>query len=206
MAVDKLVDSTQLDADLTSVANAIRTKGGTSGQLAFPAGFVQAIGDISGGGGGGNANVSQDANGYIVLDDDAPSGGGGLTKESGSITLTENTQYLTVTGLSGTPKIVRVLIDSPDTNIGDGTIKGVAALYVYGVSVGWSTNNSGTAVGSSPGLIDLDSSGNPVVHQDGSNPPGYSVYATTTGFVARPMPNSNYSWKTGYTYNWEAWI
>lgn len=52
MAVDKLVDSAQLDADLTSVANAIRTKGGTSGQLAFPAGFVQAIGDISGGGGG----------------------------------------------------------------------------------------------------------------------------------------------------------
>lgn len=74
MAVDKLVDSTQLNADLTSVANAIRTKGGTSGQLAFPAGFVQAIGDISGGGGGGNANISQDANGYIVLDDDTPSG------------------------------------------------------------------------------------------------------------------------------------
>lgn len=52
MAVDKLVDSTQLDADLTSVANAIRTKGGTSSQLAFPAGFVQAIGDIETGGGG----------------------------------------------------------------------------------------------------------------------------------------------------------
>lgn len=51
MAVDKLVDSTQLDADLTSVANAIRTKGGTSASLAFPAGFVQAIGDIPGGGG-----------------------------------------------------------------------------------------------------------------------------------------------------------
>lgn len=43
MAVDKLVDSTQLDADLTSVANAIRAKGGTSGQLAFPAGFVSAV-------------------------------------------------------------------------------------------------------------------------------------------------------------------
>lgn len=50
MAVDKLVDSTQLNSDLTSVANAIRTKGGTSAQLAFPAGFVSAIGDISGGG------------------------------------------------------------------------------------------------------------------------------------------------------------
>ena len=50
MAVDKLVDSTQLDSDLTSVANAIRTKGGTSGSLAFPAGFVSAIEAISGGG------------------------------------------------------------------------------------------------------------------------------------------------------------
>lgn len=182
MSVDKLVDSTQLNADLTSVANAIRTKGGTSAQMAFPAGFVSAVQAIPTG------------------------GGGGLTKESGSITLTENTQYLTVTGLSGTPKIVMVLIDSPSTSVADGTIKGVAALYVYGVSSGWSTNNAGTAVGSSAALIDLDSSGNPVVHQDGSNPPGYSVYATTTGFVARPMPNSNYSWKTGYTYNWEAWI
>lgn len=49
MSVDKLVDSTQLDTDLTSVANAIRTKGGTSGQLAFPDGFVSAIQAISGG-------------------------------------------------------------------------------------------------------------------------------------------------------------
>ena len=46
MTVDKLVDSTQLDSDLTSVANAIRTKGGTSASLAFPNDFVTAIGDI----------------------------------------------------------------------------------------------------------------------------------------------------------------
>lgn len=52
MAVDKLVDSTQLDADLTSVANAIRTKGGTSAQMAFPAGFVSAVEAIPTGGGG----------------------------------------------------------------------------------------------------------------------------------------------------------
>lgn len=50
MALDELVDSTQLDSDLTSVANAIRTKGGTSASLAFPAGFVSAIGDIPSGG------------------------------------------------------------------------------------------------------------------------------------------------------------
>lgn len=53
MAVDKLVDSTQLDADLTAVANAIRTKGGTSAQIAFPAGFVSAVNAIPTGGGGG---------------------------------------------------------------------------------------------------------------------------------------------------------
>ena len=63
MSVDKLVDSTQLDADLTSVANAIRSKGGTSAQLAFPAGFVQAIGDIETGGGDSGAIESD----YITL-------------------------------------------------------------------------------------------------------------------------------------------
>ena len=52
MAIDKAIDSTQLDSDLTSVANAIRTKGGTSAQLAFPAGFVSAIDAIPTGGGG----------------------------------------------------------------------------------------------------------------------------------------------------------
>lgn len=46
MALDKLVDSTQLDSDLTSVADAIRTKGDTSSVLAFPAGFVSAIGNL----------------------------------------------------------------------------------------------------------------------------------------------------------------
>lgn len=46
MALDKLVDSAQLDADLTTVADAIRTKGGTSAPLAFPDGMAQAIDDI----------------------------------------------------------------------------------------------------------------------------------------------------------------
>lgn len=44
------------DTDLTSVANAIRTKGGTSAQLEFPSGFVSAIGAIPSG--GGNTKVA----------------------------------------------------------------------------------------------------------------------------------------------------
>ena len=39
------------DTDLGAVADAIRTKGGTSADLVFPAGFVDAIDAISGGGG-----------------------------------------------------------------------------------------------------------------------------------------------------------
>lgn len=39
------------DTDLIAVADAIRSKGGTSGSLSFPSGFVDAIGAISGGGG-----------------------------------------------------------------------------------------------------------------------------------------------------------
>lgn len=50
MALDKLVDSTQLDSDLTSVADAIRAKSGGSSQLAFPAGFVSEIQAIPSGG------------------------------------------------------------------------------------------------------------------------------------------------------------
>ena len=50
MALDKLVDSAQLDAGLGSVADAIRAKGGTSAQLPFPAGFVSAIGELPAGG------------------------------------------------------------------------------------------------------------------------------------------------------------
>lgn len=47
MALDKAIDSAVLDSGLTSVANAIRNKGGTSEVLEFPAGFVSAVNAIS---------------------------------------------------------------------------------------------------------------------------------------------------------------
>ena len=69
MALDKLVDSTQLDADLTSVANAIRTKGGTSASLAFPADFVSAIAAIPSGGGAletGEVTIASDTDTFTA--------------------------------------------------------------------------------------------------------------------------------------------
>jgi hypothetical protein len=64
MAVDKLVDSTQLDADLTDVADEIRTAGGTLLPLSFPDDYVVAIGDI------GNTEIKT-ASGSIAHFEDA---------------------------------------------------------------------------------------------------------------------------------------
>ena len=52
MAYDKIVDSGVLDGKLTAIADAIRTKGGTTGELEFPDGFVSAVEGIQTGGGG----------------------------------------------------------------------------------------------------------------------------------------------------------
>lgn len=46
MAIDKVIDSAQLEANLTAIADAIREKGGTTDTLAFPDGFVDAVGAI----------------------------------------------------------------------------------------------------------------------------------------------------------------
>jgi hypothetical protein len=49
MVVNKIINATQLDANLISIANAIREKNDTNTQLSFPNGFVNAIENISGG-------------------------------------------------------------------------------------------------------------------------------------------------------------
>ena len=91
MSLDKLVDSSQLDTDLTSVANAIRTKGGTSGQLAFPEGFVSAIENIPSGG----------ASGLTLL------GSGTYTKTSDTASISIPVTY------TGTPKLFYAVNTTP---------------------------------------------------------------------------------------------
>ena len=50
MATYKVVDAEQLNADMTSVADSIRTKGGTTDALAWPDGYKTAIDSIPSGG------------------------------------------------------------------------------------------------------------------------------------------------------------
>ena len=53
MALDKVVDSSALDAGMLSVADAIRAKAGGADPLAWPDGFTAAISGIETGGVGG---------------------------------------------------------------------------------------------------------------------------------------------------------
>ena len=57
MALDKVVDSAELDASLQVIAEAIRAKGGTSEALEFPAGFVSAVEAITAGSGESGGSV-----------------------------------------------------------------------------------------------------------------------------------------------------
>lgn len=123
MAVDKLVDSTQLDADLTSVANAIRTKGGTSAQLAFPAGFVSAIQAISGGGGGGSDS-------YEIVDGTFTLASAGKSK---SLSISFQPEHF----------IVYALIDDPDYPT-DTTWKTAAGFMSVFGQAWWVINRNGT--------------------------------------------------------------
>ena len=66
LVTDYLVKSTELE----SIADAIRTKGGTTEQLAFPEGFVSAVESIQSGGGSGAKEPyieeTYDANGNLI--------------------------------------------------------------------------------------------------------------------------------------------
>lgn len=62
------------DVSLTSVANAIRVKGGTSSPLVFPEGFVTAIENLPTESTGPGGDVTQDSQGYLILNDEDSGG------------------------------------------------------------------------------------------------------------------------------------
>ena len=73
-----MADYLTTDTELTSVANAIRAKGGTSASLTYPNGFVSAIQAIPTGGGGtvNTCTMTIDADGVTCSDfsDHTPTG------------------------------------------------------------------------------------------------------------------------------------
>ena len=74
MATYKVVDAEQLNADMSSVADSIRTKGGTTDALAWPDGYKTAIDSIPAGGGAPSLqskSVTYTANGTNTITPDA---------------------------------------------------------------------------------------------------------------------------------------
>lgn len=74
MATYKVVDADQLNADMSSVADSIRTKGGTTDALAWPDGYKTAIDSIPAGGSAPNLqskSVTYTENGSATVTPDA---------------------------------------------------------------------------------------------------------------------------------------
>lgn len=77
MAYDKVIDSKKLEQEMTSVADAIREAGGTTEDLEWPQGYIDAITPLSAGGGESMeewidlANITTEEDvGYITFDKD----------------------------------------------------------------------------------------------------------------------------------------
>lgn len=183
MAVDKLVDSTQLDADLTSVANAIRAKGGTSASLAFPADFVSAIAAIPTGGGS-----SAETGSFVAT-----------TSDTLTISVTSLHNYLAVwkdgwtlgQSLSDNPyganKKLCMFVISPDCT----DVSGLAGMIAVELS-----NYAGTAYA---GYIERAKQ----IAGGFANNVEFTSSSITLGVMR--ASGSNHSFVDGATYNWRAW-
>lgn len=161
MSVDKLVDSTQLDSDLTSVANAIRSKTGGSVSLTFPAEFVSAINGIT--------------------------TGGNLETGSQTITATESSQsiqMLPTTGYDGFDEVDITVNAIPSNYVGSGVTQRTSSdLSASGATVtapaGYYASSASTAVASG-------TAGTPTASKGAVNSHAIAVtpsVTNTTGYI-----------------------
>ena len=90
-----MADYLVTDTELTSVADAIRTRGGTSASLAFPSGFVTAINNIPSGV-TPTGTVTQDQDGYIILPTEGGGSGASPIMLLDAITVSEQVRALNI--------------------------------------------------------------------------------------------------------------
>lgn len=204
MALDKLVDSTQLDSNLTSVANAIRAKSGGTGQLAFPAGFVSEIGNISGGGGvtptgtkeitiTENGTTTEDVTNYASaqITVSVSSSGGGVA--SGTVTPASRTTAVSFD--VGDLEVSHiVIIPKSETPLKSGGK--TACGFLYNANELWpymilQSNNSGASL-TTPSTPTSSGTTTPIVGQSGS-------------IVTVTLPSAAYGYFETIDYAWFAW-
>lgn len=178
MAYDKVVDSSALDADLTVVANAIKSKSGTTEKLSFPDGFVSAVQGIQAGGGG-------DSSGVI----------------GGSFTPTEN--VLTIEVDVGTT-FRHFVLYTFDTITGQ-SVKASKFLLVdldMNECTGVSTNNSGSAMGSVVDVgVNADENGTFAIMGNSR----ITILENSIKISGGTAGNCMAYFLVGVAYNWYAW-
>lgn len=170
-------------ADLTSVANAIRTKGGTSAQLAFPAGFVSAIQAI-------------------------PTGGGGSAEKllgSGTYTVSAAASTATIsTGITNSDetKPVKILVVKDSKTSGIGQMLWWAS--VYPVQPDAFVNQAGSNFANSYYVASNGTSHGYTNYQYGSTTNVICYFTRSTGKITLRQYSNNYRVQTD-TYHWYVW-
>lgn len=193
------------DTELTSIADAIRTKGGTSAALIFPVDFVTAINAITTGGG----SVTQDQDGYIVLPSTGSGGGGGgtgLVFEQGIYTPTadEQTPTFTFTDAHTSLPFFVGIFDMTETAVpSTGLIQWVLLNYnalfngtiTYGSTTLYGLKPFCTSIGSN-----MSATSSQITSLTGNETASMSYYLTTTGITPNLtgtryfLANRNYKW------------
>lgn len=170
-----MADYLTTDTELTSIANAIRTKGGTSANLTYPTGFVTAIGNIP----TGTARTSSDleVSGATVT---APAG---LYASAASKSVASGTAG-TPTASKGTVSNHSVSVTPSVTNT-TGYITGSTKTGTA-VTVSASELVSGSETKTANGTYDVTNLAQLIVNVSGGGGGGGSVfqYSTATGSVS----------------------
>ena len=187
MALDKLVDSSALDNDLTLVANAIRAKTGGTAALAFPAEFVSEIGNIGGGG----------ASPWKLVHSEE------VTANTSSTTAT-SLKSITISGIYTKAKIIYVRIRDK-AGKRPGYFLGSDCFFINYQHA----NSSGSALTYAGRLIHRYTSSSQYGMYSGATTTGYGVYAYDINSSGRlriyTRYNSNYSLTINGTYTVEVY-
>ena len=147
MAFDKVIDSAQLEADLTTVADAIRAKNETTEPLAFPDGYKSAIESIEVGIDTSDATATPDyvANPYTFYADGVKQTGNAIITNyiAGTGEPTKQGYLLMLTMTYPEPRLLEknstIMVQCDTRNLGDATandvIKGKTFTSTAGLKV-----------------------------------------------------------------------
>lgn len=223
MAADKLVDSTQLDEDLTSVANAIRFKADISGALAFPSGFVTAIGNILPSVDVGPLSVTQNGTytaptgtAYSPVTVNVSGGSGGFLYETGEFNPSSDISRPTINfarSHADIPYIISLSDVSSETLLTSNSNVVFNFIYIdglFGTGFPFSTSQRRVAIAN---YIYIETASNtitsnvqvryPFSNSVNNNTLYTRYWVDTTKFMPYTNSTSRY-WRTGHTYKWIA--